>query len=171
MVASTIAPPGAVAIPLAAALTSLLPSEFPSVTAARKACRRGEVLLNGTPARQDAPVAQGDAVAWAPRLGGACAPAAATALATAAASIITVAYEDDYMAVIVKPAGVATLGAGPGGADVASALPSLLLPTPLPGALWRPRPVHRPDTDTGGVLLVAKTRPVLAALTRAVGGA
>jgi 23S rRNA-/tRNA-specific pseudouridylate synthase len=173
VVATTVAP--ACIAPdarLAHALTELLPGEFPSVTAARKACRRGEVLLDGAPAKQDAVVPGGATVAWAPRAGGAPAPEprAREGALRPPPPLISVAYEDDHLAVVVKPAGLATTGAGGGGADLASRLAASLAPTPLPAALWRPRPVHRPDADTGGLVLVAKTRPALAALSEAVAG-
>lgn len=36
-------------MPLPAALKQLLPENFPTITSARKACRRLEVYVNGTP--------------------------------------------------------------------------------------------------------------------------
>jgi 23S rRNA pseudouridine1911/1915/1917 synthase len=79
---------------------------------------------------------------------------------------LAVLYEDDWLLALNKPAGV------------------LVHPTPRErqGTLWNgllfrarewgegrlPGLVHRLDRDTSGVLLVAKTRPVLAALARAL---
>ena len=164
------------ALPLAHALPALFPARYPTITAARRACRRGEVLLNGAPAPVDAPLAVGDEVTATLRTAGAADPGPAPAglvraaqAAAAATALLSVAYEDDYLALVVKPPGLATQGAGRGVADVQSLLPALLAPSTAAGALWRPRPAHRPDAWVGGLVLVAKTRPALAALSEAIG--
>ena len=173
--------------PLAHALPFLLPGELPTLTAARKACRRGEVLLNGIPARQDASLKVGDVVEWTQRDGASSltsspsSPASSSSLSKNEPSTeieISVAYEDDHLAVVSKPRGLPTQGAGPGRPSLQKLLMrttkgegggALLSPSPLVGALWRPRPVHRLDSAVGGLVLIAKTRPALAALSAAFG--
>jgi len=170
---ATVVGQGEAASALAHALPTLFPTRFPTITAARRACRRGEVLLNGSPAPVDAPLSTGDEVTCTLRQAGAApgpAPASLVRAATAqAAALLQVAYEDDHLALVVKPPGMPTQGAGLGVPDVQSLLPAILAPTSTPGALWRPRPVHRPDAWVGGLVLVAKTRPALTALGDALG--
>lgn len=79
---------------------------------------------------------------------------------------IEVLYEDDHLAVVIKPQGVMTYRSS----DVS---PSPVLTSLIYSALKhppkidlarqvlplsRPRPVHRIDKDTGGIVLAAKTR-------------
>lgn len=68
---------------------------------------------------------------------------------------LEVVFEDDYLAVINKPAGIEVNGNK--FKTVENALPGSLQPSPLPGALPWPRPVHRIDYSTSGLLLIAKT--------------
>ncbi|EFJ47242.1 hypothetical protein VOLCADRAFT_92295 [Volvox carteri f. nagariensis] len=68
---------------------------------------------------------------------------------------LPVAYEDDHLAVVIKPPGIATQGSGSG--TVQGRLKYCLRASPLVGALNRPQQVHRLDAPTGGLLLVAKT--------------
>ena len=168
VVARAAIPPGAPPAPLAKLLPSLLPSSFPTITAARKACRRGEVLVNGAPGRIDTPVAGGDVVEACARVGGAPRPAPSTVAASFPVSSIQVVYEDDHLAVVVKPPGVATQGTGSLG-DLRARLPAALAPSPLVGALWRPVPCHRLDAWAGGLVVVAKTRHALQAVSAAFG--
>lgn len=76
---------------------------------------------------------------------------------------LEVAYQDAYMAIVVKPQGMPVHGARPSllrsnllMALVCSADEIALLPKN--DALGKPRPVHRLDSPTGGLLVVAKTR-------------
>uniref|UniRef100_A0A7S4MIQ2 Pseudouridine synthase RsuA/RluA-like domain-containing protein n=1 Tax=Odontella aurita TaxID=265563 RepID=A0A7S4MIQ2_9STRA len=90
---------------------------------------------------------------------------------------LPVVYEDDHLAIVNKPRGVGIYGrrgsrsgkkAGVGRKksrnNVLAALPFVLCPprsgTPG-GALRRPAPVHRLDTPTSGLLVVAKTKDAL----------
>ncbi|GLC34273.1 hypothetical protein PLESTM_000176900 [Pleodorina starrii] len=84
--------------------------------------------------------------------------------AAAAASLqgLPVAYEDEHLAVVIKPPGIGTQGSGPG--TVQGRLKYCLQPTELVGALNRPQQVHRLDAPTGGLLLVAKTHVALRGL-------
>lgn len=76
-------------------------------------------------------------------------------------------FEDDHMAVVYKPAGLAVQGA------VRSRLALGLQPTRLRGEtpgcepLWRPQHVHRLDAPTSGLLVCAKTGQALRTLSAA----
>ena len=73
---------------------------------------------------------------------------------------------------VVKREGVSTVrapGDASGAPTVQSALPALLTPSRADArALWRPRPVHRLDKPTHGLVLCAKTERALRALSRAL---
>ncbi|GFR51437.1 hypothetical protein Agub_g13729, partial [Astrephomene gubernaculifera] len=75
---------------------------------------------------------------------------------------LPIAYEDDHLAVVIKPPGIETQGSGD--ASVQGRLKYCLRPTPLVGALHRPKQVHRLDLPTGGLLLAAKTHVALRGL-------
>lgn len=68
---------------------------------------------------------------------------------------IPVVYEDDALAVINKPAGLVV--SGNQFRTVQNALLYNLTTSNLPDALRLPRPVHRLDAATSGLLLIAKT--------------
>ncbi|MGY5355821.1 RluA family pseudouridine synthase [Wenyingzhuangia sp. IMCC45467] len=67
---------------------------------------------------------------------------------------LEVVYEDDYLAVIYKPAGL--LVSGNKAKTVSNALPFNLKPSTLENAV-KPQPVHRLDFATSGLLLTGKT--------------
>ena len=70
---------------------------------------------------------------------------------------LTVLHQDDAMGIVVKPQGLPVQGASP--CLLRSPLLSdCLFVSSAPDALRKPRPVHRLDSPTGGVLVVAKTR-------------
>lgn len=64
-------------------------------------------------------------------------------------------YEDESLAVIHKPAGIAV--SGNFFKTIQNALSYNLKPSSLKDALLIPRPVHRLDKDTSGLLLIAKS--------------
>jgi len=70
--------------------------------------------------------------------------------------VISVVYEDDYIAVVNKPAGISV--SGNRFKTVENALRFNLLSSIADDALKLPRPVHRLDSPTSGLLLIAKTR-------------
>ena len=81
---------------------------------------------------------------------------------------LIVKHEDAHFAVVVKPEGLNTVGDGAGGWTAERMLPYFLRPTAgVEGALVRPRPVHRLDARTGGLLVVAKTRLAMTSLSEA----
>ena len=86
---------------------------------------------------------------------------------------VNVPYEDDHLAVVIKPPGVCSHpppgGVGRNVMSMRTAIQYTLKPPPenTMGALYRPHLVHRLDRPTTGLLLCAKTKPSLLALQRA----
>ncbi|NJB83975.1 RluA family pseudouridine synthase [Wenyingzhuangia aestuarii] len=74
---------------------------------------------------------------------------------------LEVLWEDDYLAVIYKPAGL--LVSGNKSKTVTNALPYNLKPSILIDAV-KPQPVHRLDFATSGLLLIGKTADSIRAL-------
>ncbi len=77
---------------------------------------------------------------------------------------MAVLYEDAELAMVHKPAGFAV--SGNWYRTITNALPHVLSASSSADALGVPRPVHRLDAATSGVLAVAKTRGALVALSR-----
>jgi RluA family pseudouridine synthase len=69
---------------------------------------------------------------------------------------LEVVYEDDFMAVINKPAGITV--SGNTFKTIANALLYNLKKSSQPDALFTPTPVHRLDNQTSGLLVIAKTK-------------
>lgn len=78
-----------------------------------------------------------------------------------------VLYEDEHLLAVDKPSGLAAHpGTGITGATlVEEARAYLKVPANLPATEFKPSPAHRLDRETSGVVLVAKTRRCMAALT------
>lgn len=151
--------------PLPIALHALDAEQFPSLSRARKSLRRGEVLLNGRPARCATACSPGDLIELQARVAPGYEPRGEPPFA------LDVVYEDDSLAVVYKPAGVVTHPpkGGAQGGSMRTAIQYALAPPPAgsPGVLYRPHCCHRLDRPTTGLLLCAKTKPVLVALQRA----
>ncbi len=77
---------------------------------------------------------------------------------------IEVVYEDDYLAVVNKPAGI--LVSGNKKITLENALPTNLKPCTLEDALTYPEPIHRLDYPTSGALLIGKTHESVIALNK-----
>lgn len=129
---------------------------FPTRASARKACVRGEIAVGGRLAESSRWVGPGDVLEQ-------LAPDRAPPRTIERR--LDVRYADDHLAVVVKPTGWATSGAQ--ARTLERALPFNLPPPALPDALPAPRPVHRLDAPTGGLVLVARTRRAHAALGQA----
>jgi len=80
---------------------------------------------------------------------------------------LTVFYEDEHLAVVGKPAGIVV--SGNQFRTVVHALPFNLQKSTLVDALAQPKPVHRLDFPTSGLLLVGKTASSVVALNRLFG--
>ncbi|WP_225034731.1 RluA family pseudouridine synthase [Winogradskyella sp. SM1960] len=76
---------------------------------------------------------------------------------------LQVLFEDDYLAVIHKPAGI--LVSGNHFKTITNALIQNLKPSPLDDAT-QPQPVHRLDFPTTGILLIGKTKRSIRALNK-----
>jgi len=76
---------------------------------------------------------------------------------------IEVIYEDDYIAVINKPPGIPVNGNR--FKTVENALPLNLKISQAKSPLQWPRPVHRLDSPTSGLLLIAKTEDAMISLS------
>lgn len=77
---------------------------------------------------------------------------------------VEVLFEDQYLAVVYKPAGISV--SGNKRRTLENALPGNLKKSEAADALSRPEPVHRLDYPTSGALLVAKTQSVLSTLNQ-----
>ncbi|CAB9502078.1 Ribosomal large subunit pseudouridine synthase D [Seminavis robusta] len=82
-----------------------------------------------------------------------------------------VVFQDDEMAVVHKPEGMTTIESTTTGTreDLQSLLPFILTPPTRTSketvAVQRPRPIHRLDRGTSGLVLVGKTQSTLARLS------
>jgi len=77
---------------------------------------------------------------------------------------LEILFEDDYLAIINKPAGIVVSGNKL--TNIVNALPKSLKPSSELDALDRPMPAHRLDFATSGALLVGKTAKTLTALNK-----
>ncbi|MCA8879537.1 MAG: RluA family pseudouridine synthase [Rhodobacteraceae bacterium] len=141
---------------------------FPHVPQGRieKMCRKGEIRVDGARARAASRVGPGQSIRV-PPLPDQPAPERAreaTAISDADAAMMRAAvlYRDDHLLAINKPPGLPTQG-GTGQTRHVDGLAEAL----CFDAGEKPRLVHRLDRDTSGVLLLARSRAVAAALTRA----
>ncbi|QED38732.1 RluA family pseudouridine synthase [Antarcticibacterium arcticum] len=122
----------------------------------KKAIKRKEILLNGIPAQTSDWIEQYQKIELLqPEL-----PAKKVYNLK-----LEVIFEDDFMAVINKPAGIST--SGNFFRSIENALPFNLARSTEPDTLPYPMPVHRLDNPTSGLLLVAKTRNAQIILNRA----
>jgi RluA family pseudouridine synthase len=151
---------------------------FPSASQARRACKFGRVvLLHGEEPNlgwQDKHDVSDDSVESTTRI----APGQHLAILTRSqddfypttvtgyiapptieSSMPQVVYEDDEIAIVHKPENLTTIAGAASRNDLQSVLPFLLTPPPVQsnGKIPLPRPVHRLDRRTSGLVLVAKT--------------
>ncbi|GMI34756.1 hypothetical protein TrCOL_g8271 [Triparma columacea] len=154
------------------------PPTYPSLSAARKACRKGNVILirtsqnNSTRIRGRAGdrVHPADTIHIQTRLSNSFYPSLTYAKP---AFDLPVIYEDDEIAIVDKPAGIVTYShrkGGHGRMTVRAALPYCLRPprnsNGLRQILRRPSPVHRLDKATSGLMVIAKTKGAMIDLSK-----
>jgi len=77
---------------------------------------------------------------------------------------LEIIFEDEYLALIHKPAGIPT--SGNYFKTITNALPFNLKPSNQKDTLTAPLPVHRLDNPTSGILLIAKSKAAQVALNR-----
>lgn len=77
---------------------------------------------------------------------------------------LQIIFEDEFLAVVFKPGGIAV--SGNKRRTLENALPGNLKISEAPDALSRPEPVHRLDFPTSGLLVCAKTSKILSSLNR-----
>lgn len=131
-----------------------------SRSAAQSLIGDGRVTVNGAPARASHRLRPGDAVVA--RLQGV--PQTQEAQTAAEAIPLQIVFEDDWLLVVDKPAGMVVHPApGHSGGTLANAV---LAHCPEMAASGDPRPgiVHRLDRDTSGLIVVAKSEAVRQAL-------
>jgi 23S rRNA pseudouridine955/2504/2580 synthase len=135
-----------------------------------KMLRTRKVRVNGARGRAEQLLAEGDRVTIRgeeERLRSPAAGGAPRAPAAGRAPALAVLFEDEHLLAVDKPAGLAAHpGTGITGPTlVEAAREHLRVPDDLSPAEFRPSPAHRLDRDTSGVVLVAKTRKAMAAIT------
>lgn len=119
----------------------------------KKAAKRGELFVAGQPASTATFVSGGMQIEW---------RRADYVPARAFKANIDVVYEDDFLAIVNKPAGIAV--SGNRFDTVENALSEIIIKSSQPDMLPVPRAVHRLDSATSGLLIVAKTQKTRIAL-------
>ncbi len=122
---------------------------FPMIAsrkAAAKAIKRGELRINGEPAQSGDWVETGQLLEWIE---------SQQAVPKVYRLPLEVLFEDDHLAVVNKPPGIEV--SGNKFKTLENALSGSLAPSAQPDALAWPRPVHRLDYSTSGLVLAAKT--------------
>ncbi len=128
---------------------------IPSRKGMKKAIDKGFVWVNGTPATTGKWITNGDVIDL--RL--------PSDFQKAYERTVEVVYEDDYLAVVNKPAGILTNGNS--FKTLENTLPFNLSKSAAKDALWKPQVAHRLDFATSGLVLVGKTRSSTASLKEA----
>ena len=149
------------------ALQALWPERFPTPSAAKKACRRSLVRVNGEAPRRGV-VLPDDLDCELQVLQRVLAgPGPGEGRRRVIDSPLRVVFEDDHFAVVWKPAGMPVQGRV--GDDARTLLASSLQPSrcAAEAPLWRQQHVHRLDAPTCGLLVAAKTTNSLSALNAA----
>lgn len=133
---------------------SIFPT-IPTRNALKKTIKRGEILLNGVKAEGGNWVLPGQEIELVDL---------ETKIPKPFPLEFEIIYEDNFLAVINKPPGISVSGNKFN--TIQNAIIGKLSPSSEADALKFPRPVHRLDYSTSGVLLIAKTSSALAELGR-----
>jgi 23S rRNA pseudouridine1911/1915/1917 synthase len=136
-------------------LDAFLAGPLGSRSRAQRLIEAGAVRVDGAPAPKRLRLQGGEAIAVDPEAGRAAPPPAAVSAPFA------VAYEDEHLLVVDKPAGVVV---HPARGHAEGTLSQALAGRAGGGAPERPGIVHRLDRDTSGLLVVARSEPVHRAL-------
>jgi 23S rRNA pseudouridine955/2504/2580 synthase len=139
---------------------------FPHVPQGRieKMCRKGEIRLDGGRVKPATRIAEGQTVRVPPLPDEAAPEVEKPRISEADAKMIraSVIFRDDHIIALNKPPGLPSQGGSKQTRHVDGLAEALTF-----GLDEKPRLVHRLDKDTSGVLLMARTRAVADALTRA----
>jgi len=142
---------------------------FPHIGQGRieKLCRKGEIRVDGGRVKAATRITAGQSVRIPPLPDSAVAPDAydqRPQISGSDADMIraTVIYRDEHILALNKPAGLAVQGGSGQSRHVDGLSEALKF-----GFEEKPRLVHRLDKDTSGVLLLARSRKIAAALTHA----
>ena len=119
--------------------------QLPTRNSVKKAIKRGELWLNGSPAEQGRWLNPGDTIALFD---------SQRTLPKAYEMPIEIVWEDDHLAIVHKPAGIAVNGNK--FQTLENALVGKLKPSLAIDALPWAKPVHRLDVPTSGLLVMAK---------------
>jgi 23S rRNA pseudouridine1911/1915/1917 synthase len=127
---------------------------------AQRLIERGRVEVDGHPVRKRHEVRAGELVAWEPL-------PPETGSLSPSSIVVPMVYEDDWLVVVDKPAGLVVHPA-PGHED--DTLVNALLDKGIAGGHGRrPGIVHRLDKDTSGLLIVARSEVAYRRLVAALG--
>lgn len=133
---------------------SIFPS-LPTKSSLKKAVKKKLILLDGRPAETSDWIKQGQKLELLE---------AENPVKKVFNLKLEILFEDDFLAVVNKPAGIPT--SGNYFKTIENALPFNLKKTTAIDALHTPLPVHRLDNPTSGLLLIAKTKLVQVDLNR-----
>ncbi len=120
---------------------------IPSRKGVKKAIKKGELLLNGEKTEGGKWLKNGDCITW---IDLELTPPKTYNLS------LTIVYEDEDLAVIIKPAGINV--SGNAFKTIQNALLFNLTESKKRDKLPWPLPTHRLDNQTSGLLLIAKTK-------------
>lgn len=118
---------------------------LPSRKSVKKAIKRGELLVDGKPSHTGHWVKPGELLSVVNR----------PSNLPVYDRVIECIFEDNHIAVVVKPADLPVSGFQV--RNLQNALVQNISPSAEIDALSVPRPVHRLDRQTGGIILIAKT--------------
>lgn len=127
---------------------------IPSKSGIKKAIKKGLILVNGQSGKTATLISTQDTLELTQGL-----PANFKTFKLK----LPIIFEDDYLAVINKPAGIRV--SGNAFKTIFNTLPFNLCASSLQDKLERPTPVHRLDSQTSGLLVVAKTKIAQLALS------
>lgn len=119
---------------------------LPTKSSLKKAFKRQEIYVNQQPATSGYWIQPGDKIQWVDH---------ELKQPDSYHLQLSVLYEDDYLAAVEKPAGIPV--SGNQFRTLQNAAPFNLQPSLEPDALKWPKPVHRLDVPTSGIVLFAKT--------------
>lgn len=123
---------------------------LPSRNSVKKAIKSGLLRINGEKAETGSWISPGQEIAL-------YEPENAIPKAYHTSAPVAVLYEDDQLAIVNKPAGLPT--SGNQFRTLENALIGQLAPSDADDALGWPKPVHRLDAPTSGLVILAKTVP------------